>query len=444
MDSALRETLAARALEFSAADETEAIVTGETSALTRFTHNAIHQNVAHSDTTVRLRAIVGGRTGVAVTNDTSEAGLRAVTERATEIARLAPRNEAFAGLAKYAPPAAPPAGSFHAETASAGPELRAEIAREIFRSGEADGLWAAGYVTTGNSGVTIANSAGTLASYDSTYCGLNVKQNAADSSGYAEAYSSDIAVLDGAFAGARAAEKARASRAPVAVDPGEWTVILEPAAFGELLSYLLPNFSAQAFDEGSSFLAEGLGRAYAGENVTLADDFAEPLSPGQPFDYEGAPKHRVVLLDRGIARDIVTDATWARKLGRSNSGHALPEPNAAGPRVLNGVLDGGSRSTAELIANTKRGLLVTRFWYIRNVDYRKTIVTGMTRDGTFLIEEGKIAGGVRNLRFNQSILEALCRAEFSRERVRTGGYSYSLVIPTAKIEGFRFTSVTAF
>jgi predicted Zn-dependent protease len=411
--------------------------------LTRFTHNAIHQNVAHADTVVRVRAIVDGRTGVAVTNALSEDGLRSVTARATEMARLAPRSEAFAGLARYtAGPA--PEGSFHAATAHAGPEVRARIAQEIFRSGEEGGLWAAGYVTTGESGVTIANSAGTLASYDSSFCGLNVKQNAADSSGYAEESGTDVAALDGARAGSRAAEKARASSAPVAVDPGEWTVILEPAAFGELLSYLLPHFSAQAFDEGSSFLAEGLGRTYAGHNVTLADDYANALNPGQPFDYEGAPKRRVVLFERGVAKDVVTDATWARKLGRENTGHALPEPNAWGPRVLNAVLEGGTKSAAELIAQTKRGLLVTRFWYIRNVDHRKTTVTGMTRDGTFLIEDGKIVRGVRNLRFNQSILEALRGAEFSRERVRTGGYSYALVVPTSKIEGFRFSSVTAF
>lgn len=443
MGSAEREAPAARVLELSTADETEAIVTSAASGLTRFTHNAIHQNVASSDTTVRVRAIVDRRTGVAVTNDTSESGLRAVTERAVAMARLAPRDDAFPGLARYAPNPAP-AGCFHEATAVADAALRARIAEAIFRTGNEGALQAAGYVTTGRSGVSIANSAGTLASFDSTDAGINVKQIAADSSGYAERYSNDVADLDGTLAGSRAAEKARASGAPIAVVPGSWTVILEPAAFGELLSYLAPHFSAQAFDEGSSFLGDGLDRQYAGENVTIVDDFAHPLNPGQPFDYEGAPKHRVVLLENGVARGIVTDANWARKLGRENTGHALPEPNAWGPHPLNVVLSPGTASTDELIAQTKRGLLVSRFWYIRNVDHRKTIVTGMTRDGTFLIEDGKIVRGVRNLRFNQSILEALRNAEFSREAVRTGGYFYSLVAPAAKIEGFEFSSVTAF
>jgi predicted Zn-dependent protease len=441
--SAQRAELAARVLELSAADETEAIVTDETIALTRFTHNVIHQNIAESDTRVRVRAIVDLRTGVAVTNDISESGLRAVAGRALEMARLAPRDEAFAGLAAFAPTQAP-AGGFHAATAQATPDRRAHIAQEIFASGEPSGLWAAGYVTTGCSGVTILNSAGTHASFDGSDCGINVKQNAVDSSGYAECYSTDVADLDGARTGSRAAEKARASSAPIAVDPGDWTVILEPPAFGELLAYILPHFSAQAFDEGSSFLGDGLDRPYAGENVTLVDDFTHPLNPGQPFDYEGAPKRRVVLFEHGVAKNVVTDSSWARKLGRENTGHGLPEPNAWGPQAGHVVLAGGTKSTDELIAQTSRGLLVSRFWYIRGVDHRKTIMTGMTRDGTFLIENGKIVRGVRNLRFNQSILEALNCAEFSREQTRTGGYAYSLVVPAAKIEGFRFSSVTAF
>jgi len=438
-----REALAERVLGFAQEDLTEAIVFDEASALTRFTQNAIHQNVAQADTVVRIRTVVDGRTGVVATNDLAEDALRAAVQRSKEMALLAPPDESFAGLAANAQISAP-GGAYAPETATASPELRADIAADLIGAAERNGLWAAGYVTTARSGVTIANSAGALVSFDGTYCGLNVKANGADSSGYAEVYANDVAQLDGARAGAVAAEKARKSAQPIALEPGLWTVILEPAAFGELLAYLSDHFSAQAVDEGSSFLSDGLDRTYAGTNVTIGDDFAHPLHAGMPFDYEGYPTRALPLLAAGVARNVVTDATWAKRLGRENTGHGLPAPSAEGPQARYLVLSGGEKPVDRLIAETKRGLLVTRFWYIRPVDQRKTIVTGMTRDGTFLIENGAVVGGVNNLRFNQSILETLCNAEFGDRQFRTGGYNYSIVVPAAKIEDFHFSSTTAF
>ncbi len=230
------------------------------------------------------------------------------------------------------------------------------------------------------------------------------------------------------------------------MEPGPWTVILEPAAFGELLSYLTAHFSAQAYDEGSSFLSAGLGARYAGEEVTIVDDHAHPLAVGMPFDFEGTPTARVTLLDAGIGAGIVTDRAWAHRLARPNTGHAVAvsETETGGPQPRNLVVMPGSKSTAELIAQTERGLLVSRLWYVRNVDQRRTIVTGMTRDGTFLIEAGKLTRGVANMRFNQSILAALRRPELSAELSRTARYTYGMVVPAAKIEDFHFTSGTAF
>jgi predicted Zn-dependent protease len=207
---------------------------------------------------------------------------------------------------------------------------------------------------------------------------------------------------------------------------------------------LTDHFSAQAVEEGSSFLSAGLERRYAAENVTIRDDYSHALAPGMPFDYEGVPTQRLALLERGVAKAVVTDLSYARKRGSHSTGHALPAPNAWGPMPSHVVVDPGEKSLHELIAQTERGLLISRFWYIRPVDQRRTIVTGMTRDGTFLIEGGQIVAGVRNMRFNQSILDALSRCEFSRELARTGGYSYSMVVPSAKIEGFTFSSGTEF
>lgn len=444
MDKQRREELAARVLSFSTADHTEVLASYERSELTRFTQNAIHQNVAASDVSISVRAIVGKRTGVARTNEIeNENALRAVVENAIAMAKLAPEDPLLPDLPKGGAVDAP-AEAYVPATAGATPALRAHMAGEIFHVGERDGQWAAGFITTGESGITVANSSGALQSFDSTDSGLNVKMNAADSTGFAEGYSHDVAKIDAGNAGEISAQKARASATPRSVDPGDWTVILEPAAFGELFMYLSHHFSAQSFDEGSSFLTGALGTAVLGEKVTIRDDYAHELAPGMPFDYEGQPKMRLPLVENGVARNLVTDSYYANKLQRENTGHALPAPNAYGPMATSLVVDGGSKSLEQLIAETRRGLLISRFWYIRTVDQKKAIVTGMTRDGTFLIEDGKIAGGVRNMRFNHSIIDALRSCEFSNELRRTGSYAYSCVVPSAKIRDFSFSSGTAF
>lgn len=443
MDKAAREALARRVTGLSSADATEVLVLHENSALTRFTHNAIHQNVAHADTVVSVRAISGGRTGVARTNALDDDALRDVVGRAMEIAQLAPEDPAGATLPRGGP-FQEPGGAYVPATAGATADLRASLAHDIFTVAESSELWAAGFVTTSNSGITVANSTGLTASFDGTDAGMNVKMNGADSTGYAETFDTDVARIDAHAYAMTAAQKAVDSKAPDPVDPGEWTVILEPAAFGELFSNIVDHFSAQAVDEGSSFLSDGLDKPYMGEAVTISDDFAHPLAPGMPFDYEGQPTQRITLIERGVARAYVTDSYWAHKLDRENTGHALPAPNAWGPMPRNPVVAAGAKSTAQLIAETKRGLLISRFWYIRAVDQRRTIVTGMTRDGTFLIENGKIVRGVRNMRFNQNIVEALRTCELSSEQRRTGGYSYTAVVPAVKLERFRFSSGTDF
>lgn len=443
MDSAHREQLGKRVLEFSEATQTEVLIASGKNELTRFTRNAVHQNVADSDISVRVRAIVGKRTGVATTNVLDDEALQRVVHRAIEIAKLSPEDPDLPQLPTGGKTITPE-GAYVDQTAHATPEQRAAMADAIFKTAESNDYWCAGFVTTSANGVTIANSSGACASFDGTESGVNVKMNAHDSTGFAEGYDTDVTRIDAHAIGETSARKARESSSPRTVDPGPWTVILEPAAFGELFVYLADHFSAQSFDEGSSFLSDGLGKQYLGDNVTITDDYAHPLNPGMPFDYEGQPTQRLTMIEGGVARNVVTDSYWAHKLGRSNTGHALPAPNASGPQAMHLVVSPGRKPLAELISETQRGLLITRFWYIRTVDQKKAIVTGMTRDGTFLIENGEITGGVRNMRFNQSIVEALKNCEFSNALHRTGGYAYSLVAPAAKIEGFTFSSGTNF
>ncbi|HEV3154976.1 MAG TPA: TldD/PmbA family protein [Candidatus Baltobacteraceae bacterium] len=443
MDSEQREQLAQRVLELSPASQTEVLVTSSNSELTRFSRNTVHQNVAEADVSVRVRALIGQRSGSASTNLLDDVSLREVVHRAEAMARLAPEDPDQPELPRGGN-VVPPPGAFVTGTAHATPELRAQMADAVFRAADDHGYWCAGFVTTESDGVTVVNSSGARASFERTDCGVNVKMNAADSSGFGEGYHNDVTQLDARDIGDVSARKAKDSAHPQTVEPGPWTVILEPAAFGELISYLADHFSAQSYEEGSSFFADGLNQKYFGDNVTIGDDYAHPLNPGMPFDYEGQPTQRIALVENGVARNFVTDSYYAQRLKCANTGHALPAPNAYGPQALHLVIGPGSKPLNELISETKRGLLITRFWYIRTVDQKKAIVTGMTRDGTFLIENGELRGGVRNMRFNQSILEALRHCEFSNSLHRTGGYSYSLVAPAAKIEGFRFSSGTNF
>lgn len=443
MNSLERERLARDVLERSHADQTEVLVSSSDSALTRFTHEVSNQNVAACAVELSVRAIIDGRTGVASTNAFDTLALQQLVERASEMARLAPKDPMQPSL-PAAQVSAAPEGAYIASTAQAAPEMRAALCDTLFSAAESASCWCAGFVSTSAAGITIANSSGTLSSFDGTDAATNVKMIAADSSGWSESHNTDVRSIDAALVAQRAVEKAARSAAPAAVEPGAWTVILEPAAFGEMLAYLVSHFSAQSFDEGSSFCSAGLGREYFAPSVSIFDDYAHPLAPGMPFDFEGYPTQRLPLVEHGVVKNVVTDSYYAHKLGRENTGHALPAPNAYGPAPLHVVVAPGTASTEELVSTTKRGLLVTRFWYIRTVDQKRAIITGMTRDGVFLIENGRLGRGVRNMRFNQSILEALRHCTLSSEQRRTGGYGYGMVVPAARIEGFSFTSATEF
>jgi predicted Zn-dependent protease len=437
-----RSAVAQAVLAQTHADAAEVTVEAMRQALTRFTHETVNANLDQGDTTVRVRAIVDGRIGIAATNAFDDDALAAVAARAREIALLAPRESTPPTVAGAGAAHAPP-GAFVDATAAATPEARARVVAAIFAHA-GDELWSSGYALTAQRGLTLATTAGARLAFESTDAVVNVKMNGADSTGYAEIYSRDVGALDGDAVGREAARIARETRAPQAVETGDWTVVLAPAAFGELMRYLVLHFSAESYADGSSFFAGRLGAPVLGENVTIRDDFSHPLNAGMPFDFEGFPTARLTLVGNGVAREIVTDSTWAARLDRPNTGHALPAPNSFGPQSLHTVVEPGTKSFETLVAQTRRGLLVTRLWYVRNVDVRSVLLTGMTRDGTFLIENGRLVGGVRNMRFNQSMIAALADCEFAATQKRTGGYQYSLVTPAVKFNRFHFTSVSPY
>lgn len=430
-----------RALAASKADETETLIAASDSSLTRFTHNSVHESVSERNCQLSVRAVVGKRTGVAGTNKLDEAGIADVVRRAYESAKLSTEDNDFPGLPGPADGVSGAPDAFDETTASASPEMRAAAVNDVARVMRVHSLYAAGYVSTQSDAFAIANSKGVKRFHRSTDSAINIKAIGSDSSGYAEGYSRRFDDLEPAQLAERAAKKAVAGKNPRALEPGKYTVILEPAAFREFLGYLSwIGFGAQAFDEGSSFMSGRIGDKIVGENVTIRDDYKQPHANGIPFDFEGVARTQVPLIERGSAKGVVYDSYYAAKLRHNNTGHALPAPNSDGPMPLNIVVDPGSETLEEMIKATQHGVLVTRTWYIRLVDQKQTIITGMTRDGLFLIERGRITKGLKNLRFNESIIGALGRCELASTLVRSENH----VLPAVKIENFHFSSGTEF
>jgi predicted Zn-dependent protease len=421
----------------------EVIFSAENGALTRFANNAIHQNVAERSTHISVRPVVDGRTARATTNRRDPEGVRAAVAEAIAIARL---TEPDPDLPPLAEPASVAAADRHVPaTAEATPDDRARAVADAIRKVESAGQTAAGIYSTGEAFFGIRNSRGVSAWHAETMARFSITAMAADSSGWAKASACDHRALDPAALARSAAQKAVASAAPRELPAGRYTVVLEPAAVLDLAGQLFMDFSATAIRDGRSFLNDRIGHRLFGENITIQDDAHHPLQSGAPFDGEGVPRRPLTLVDRGVAREIAYSRQAAALAGVAPTGHGLPVPNEAGEFPTNIVIAGGDTPLEEMIASTDRGILVTRFWYIREVDPYEKIFTGMTRDGTFLIEGGRIAGGLRNFRFNEGLLEMLSQVEALSAPVRASGEEAAdMVVPAMKVREFNFTEVTRF
>lgn len=438
---AVAERIVAAALA-AGASEAEAVVAVSDSALTRFANSEIHQNVAETDAFVNLRFVLGRRVAVASSGRTDDEGVRSLVARAAAIAPNVAELEEWAGLPTAEPPDALPA-AFSTGTAEATPELRAEGARAVIAAADAAGARAFGSFSTEAETVAVASSAGIAAvERRSASQLLTVCMGADGGSGYAEACAVDATTIDAAALGREAAEKARTSAGAIAIEPGEYPVVLEGYAVVDLLDMLgYLGFSALAVQEGRSFFEPG--RRVGSDLVTIVDDGRDGAGLPVGFDAEGVPKQRVTLLERGVCRDVVYDHQTAVRDRRRSTGHGLPAPNTYGPLPGNMVMAAGETAREELVGGLERGLLVTRFHYTNPVHPKKVVVTGMTRDGTYLVEGGRVVGPVRNLRFTQGYLEALAGVEaVSRERRCVRGFFGGSVVPDVRIAAFTFTGAT--
>ncbi|MEP6697167.1 MAG: TldD/PmbA family protein [Pseudonocardiales bacterium] len=437
--------LAGAVLDLDGCDAVEVGLQRSDTALTRFADSRIHQNVARVDGEARIRVVVeGSRVGIAVTNSLEPATLLHTAEQARQIARLSPPDAAFAGLPS-GPQSYSPAGRDDAATAACPAGERAQAVANILAA-LADPVMGAGFVETGRIESAIANSQGIAGEHAGTYATAAILATGEDSTGYAEVSGTAFADLDWAALGGRAGHKVEQGRHPRDVEPGTWAVVLEPGATQVLVQFLAYlAFGGKDYNDGRSALSGRLGELVCDERVTIADDALCPLLPGVPFDAEGTAKRRVPFIDRGIAVAVAHDRETADVAGTTSSGHALAPPNPHGPLPSHVVMAGGQASLADLVAGCERGLYVTRFHYTNVVHPLRTTLTGMTRDGTFLIEDGEITGGVRNLRFTQSSLEALSAVEdVGRDlQVFNEAFFAAAATPALRLSRFAFTSATA-
>ena len=438
------KNLADRALAMSGAEQTEVVIFAPHSALTRFANSYIHQNVEQQDVDMRVRAVVGKKIGVASSNDLSEEGLRTVVERALTLAQHQRDNPDF--RSRPSPKPVQKIGGFVERTARTGPEERAAVVAQVCDAASRAGLTAAGAFRTSVAEVAVANSLGVFAYHQDTMADINTVVMGETGSGHAERVSMDVADIDGEEVAKEAIDTALRNVNQTELPPGEYDVVFQEYAVADLLDFFAYlSFGAQAYQEKRSFMAGRIGEQVMGENVTIWDDGLAADTTPNPFDFEGVPRQPVSFIERGVARGVVWDSYTAGKEDRESTGHALPAGSTFGPVPSNMFLATGDATLDEMVASTKRGVWVSRFWYTRPVHPLNVVVTGMTRDGTFLIEDGKITAPIKNLRFTQSYLEAMNQIEaIGKTAMLSQAIAGVSRAPALKIAKWNFTGVSEY
>lgn len=449
-----------RIKKHSTADEVECLFYGGKSALTRFANNTIHQNVAEENYGVSVRTVFGGRTARATTNKFDEESLKQVVRASEALAKVQEPDSDLLPVPSTAEGARAtqkvPSRHF-AETAALTPEQRADAVGKIVAIARRQKLTTAGIFSSSDGIEGIFNSRGLSQWHTQTSAEISITMLAPDSSGWQKANSPDVENLKAQELAETAAEKAIKSANPREVAAGKHTVILSPAAVLDLVGFMFFDFGGLAILDQRSFLNNRIGTQLFGENISIWDNVAHPLQSGPTFDGEGVARQKIQLVRNGVVDRLVYARATAEKMKKSEhaskvgpiepTGHGFPIPNEMGEGPMNIVFETPSnpKTVEQMVDLTERGILVTRLWYIREVDPYEKILTGMTRDGTFLVENGKLVCGVRNFRFNQSLIDLLSNVEQMSTPVRTSGEeSFDMVVPAMKVRDFNFTEVTKF
>ena len=433
-------------LDSSKADETEVLAMEQDESLTRFANNCIHQNVTERNIQVTVRAVIGTKIGIAVTNDVRPDKVLELTSLAHAVAGLQPDNPQFKGLPT--PQATAALSAFDLDVGACPPEVRAARVAVICRKAAGAGCVAAGSMTTSSFSIGVANSKGVFAEHRTTLADASTVVMGSNSSGWAQSSGWRLSSINPESIADEALAKVRRGIDPVDFEPGDYPVILDPYATADLVEMLaFDGMGALAVQEGRSWMNGRLGQRVMAQSVNLVDDGLNTSGIPLPFDFEGVPKKVVPIVASGVVLTPVFDTfTAGREEGKQSTGHATPpSPQGRfGPAPLNLFFKPGTGTLDEMIRTTKLGLYITRFWYTRTVHPRDAVVTGMTRDGTFLIRNGEIAHPVKSLRFTQSYVEALKNTEAigSAPRVLRSALGGATSVPAVKLGQFRFTSST--
>ena len=432
------------ALEATEADQAQVSCTRTDSSLTRFANSSIHQNVMLRDCTIAVKVAVGKRIGIASTNSTDEDSIRQAAQMAVKLAKNQPENPDFVSLP------GPDGGNvasapktFFEETAALGPEERAAAVADIVdETSKVCGGTATGSLAVRISEEAVANSLGIRRYAPFTRCSLVVVAQTDEGVSHAERHTRNAGDVNFREAAAEAARLCKMSEKPKPVEPGEYDVVLLPDAVADMVSSLgWAGCGAQSLQDGRSFMKGKQGQQIVSERVSVWDNAQDERSLASPFDGEGVTQQRVEIITDGVAKGVVYDSYTAGKEGRASTGHGSGGPLVWGPYPRNLFLGPGEASVEEMIASTKRGLLVNRFHYTNILEETQVVFTGMTRDGIFLIEDGKVTRPVCNMRFTESILRALSNVEALGRDLQTFP---GVCAPAAKIRSFRFTSATEF
>jgi PmbA protein len=426
-------------------DQTELRFGVNSEALSRFANNNIQQNLSQESASLAITIVEKGCYGMANTTRLDETGLVNLVKQARLAASL--QKPATEILPLVSSCDTPEKDCLDLETAEYDPEKKAEALKSTFRIARESGFESSGIFTNKWSQVAIANSEGLFCSYKTSSGTFSCTMHSHDSSGWAEKHSGKISEIDVEVLSKEACRIAVNGRNPQDLEPGEYTVVFPPAGVADLLMFLnWMTFGAQDYLEGISPVSGKLGEKLYGDKFSVVDDSDHPQTEGIPFDFEGSSRQKLNLIDNGVYNALAHDRVTAKLAGCDTTGHGFPRPNPHGPFPANLVMQGGDSSVEEMIASTKRGLLVTHLHYTNIQDPNKLVLTGMTRDGLFLIEDGKITGPVKNMRFTESLFNVFAGIESltKDQELQEGFFGGGFVLPGMKIKSFNFTSSSSF